>query len=89
MDKNNAMRDAMHCHVLEIHETFPSIDNSTAALHALQQCLAGILRASLLVSNNLKTPEDVNVIGMINALTQILDFVCDITERIDNGTQQS
>lgn len=87
MDKEHLMKDAMHVSMMELHESQPSIDDGTAALIVLQQSMAGLLQASLVVSNNLRTPEQLDVLGMVSALTQILDFICDTTERLHNGTK--
>lgn len=71
--------------MMEVGMNHPGMDERDIALRVLEFTIAGLLKALIIASSGLSKPENVNIIGMADGLTQMLDFVCDINERLERG----
>jgi hypothetical protein len=84
-DDDLLVTDAMKVSMMEIMMTESDIDQNLASWMVVQASMAGLLKASLMVSNNLRNPDNIDILGMITSITQILAFICDTTEGLNNG----
>lgn len=63
-------------------------DHNTTVILIVQSNLAALLKACLMVSNNLEQPENIDMTGLVTGLTECLEWMQDNTEMVrKNGTR--
>lgn len=78
-----ALNETLSLMLIEANETEDwEYDHNTTVLLILQSNLASLLRACLVVSDNLNEVNNIDVTGLINGITETLSWLVDSTEKV-------